>query len=182
MSAAAVRCQRCCYCEALVSWANAAERSAEERRLRRLFVPVWAWLAATIFTAAALMGALRVRPRWSGDAGMLGGAAALICATAAARRPPARVAEGVMVVGFLCAVLVDARTAAVLNPRFWSFAVLLIDAGLVAGARVAVQRGVVAVVVAWLSVERMEAASRFGLYRATCFGDDAYSAFGIKRF
>eukprot|EP00665_Eupelagonemidae_sp_cell47_P017715 gene17715-biopygen11956 len=50
------------------------------------------------------------------------------------------------------------------------------DAGLVAGARAAVQRGVVAAVLAWLIVERVEAASRFGLYRATCFGDDAFCA------
>eukprot|EP00665_Eupelagonemidae_sp_cell47_P001632 gene1632-2651_t len=47
MGAAAAGCRRCCRCDALVRWANAAERSAEERRLRRLFVPVWAWLGAT---------------------------------------------------------------------------------------------------------------------------------------
>eukprot|EP00665_Eupelagonemidae_sp_cell47_P009085 gene9085-biopygen9782 len=102
--------------------------------------------------------------------------AMLLCATAAARRPPARVAEGVMVAGVLCVVLMDANMAAGLNPRIWSTAVLLMDAGLVAGARAAVQRGVVAAVLAWLGVERVEAASRFGLYRATCFGDDAFCA------
>eukprot|EP00665_Eupelagonemidae_sp_cell47_P017073 gene17073-biopygen9812 len=49
--------------------------------------------------------------------------------------------------------------------------VLMMDAGLVAGARAAVQRVVVVAVLVWLAVERVEAVSRFGLYRATCLGE-----------
>eukprot|EP00665_Eupelagonemidae_sp_cell47_P002411 gene2410-biopygen9963 len=155
MGAAAVACRRCCCCEALVRWANAEERSAEERRLRRLFVPVLAWCAAVMLVVAWSAGGFRkIPPAGSQQAGCLCLAAALLCATAAARRPPARVVEGVMVAGVLSIILIDAAQASWLDPRMWSCAVILMDAGLVTGARAPVQLGVVAAVLAWLRAGR----------------------------
>eukprot|EP00665_Eupelagonemidae_sp_cell47_P007233 gene7234-biopygen5440 len=53
----------------------------------------------------------------SDDAGKLWGLAVLLCATAAARGPPARVTEGVMAAGVVAVVLGDANNAAWLAPR-----------------------------------------------------------------
>eukprot|EP00665_Eupelagonemidae_sp_cell47_P009290 gene9290-5785_t len=53
MGADAAGCRRCCRCDALVRWANDAEQSAEERRLRRLSVPVFAWLAVALLVVFA---------------------------------------------------------------------------------------------------------------------------------
>eukprot|EP01062_Namystynia_karyoxenos_P004799 TRINITY_DN11696_c0_g3_i1.p1 TRINITY_DN11696_c0_g3~~TRINITY_DN11696_c0_g3_i1.p1 ORF type:complete len:880 (+),score=277.35 TRINITY_DN11696_c0_g3_i1:104-2743(+) len=74
-------------------------------------------------------------------------------------------------VAYCCSILVaDANNAAAMNPRIWSFVVLILDLALVLGLMQWVQLVIIGLTLAYLAVERFEAVFRPGLYELTFLG------------
>ena len=103
-----------------------------------------------------------------GSIGSTIAALTLLCAAAAlrvTRVATRRVVEFAFPLVLVSIILGDWANAAQIHSfRSWTYAVLLMDAGLVAGVSPTLQSATVATVLVWLGVEAVESAALFGLY------------------
>lgn len=147
--------------------------TAPERELKRVVVPVYAYvcIAILVLTFGALPS--RGRPFLDGvlDIGMLVGAGSLFSGLVGSMidQSPRDVAQSTLCGCLVAIILLDWNAASKATARTWNLAVLLMDLGLIADISQASQRCIMGAVLLWLAAQAYEEAARNGLYEAAFF-------------
>eukprot|EP01062_Namystynia_karyoxenos_P034138 TRINITY_DN2503_c1_g4_i1.p1 TRINITY_DN2503_c1_g4~~TRINITY_DN2503_c1_g4_i1.p1 ORF type:complete len:975 (+),score=250.89 TRINITY_DN2503_c1_g4_i1:98-2926(+) len=161
-----------CLCEAIGTWGERPWDTPEDRNVRRLSAPV----VFVIGAASALMGGLS-SATWGVWSVGTWCAVAVMGSTNIAfglGKKPLPVLSACMLGCTVCIILADWGLAQALYPRMWGLVMVVLDCALVTDAAQPVQIAIVTMTVLWLTVERTEAAERWGLLRIAYFDGNTH--------